>query len=55
MKKMSNIEMSNIEAGVKCIYHYMLATLTSFSVFGIAANWIGGNYNSVGECWGNVH
>jgi hypothetical protein len=47
MKKISNLEMSKIEGGVKCIYIYMgfvlLAPLSSF---------LG---QSVVECWNGTH
>ena len=47
MKKISNSEMSKIEGGLKCIYHYMAIALGP--LVGIF------NTTAVIECWNNNH
>ncbi|WP_291399528.1 hypothetical protein [Daejeonella sp.] len=48
MKKITNVEMSNIQGGIKCIYHFMaVLPLGIWNVFG--------NGKSVIECWNNHH
>ncbi|MFJ1323278.1 hypothetical protein ACILDT_09720 [Capnocytophaga canis] len=56
MKKLKLNQMEDVQGGAKCIYHFMLATATfGFGPIAWAANWYGGNYNSVYECWNNIH
>lgn len=49
MKKISIDKMANIEAGLKCIYHFMALPLLGF--WGLVL----GNGRSVVECWNNIH
>jgi|688.fasta_scaffold631906_3 hypothetical protein len=56
MKKISEIEMSKIEGGIKCIYHYMAAVvILSNPISGAIDYFWGGNGTAARECWNNRH
>jgi hypothetical protein len=51
MKKITSKQMSEIEGGTKCIYHYI-----GHVFFGVlTAGLYYGNEQAISECWNNVH
>ena len=55
MKKIDQDKLHLIHGGAKCIYHYILATVSLGNPFFIIANVIYGNDVAVVECWNNSH